>query len=653
LVRQGFALAERRACYAARAEFIGALELVAQMLDAETASDYHSRCLAAGLGALREADDFLPRGSQLAAEMDLRGVVTGHRTPVLKEVSSSRVTAPMAQQRYYDYAQTQLAQAGADWPVASRALLGLGKVYMTWSGPAARHQLAHAPKAMVACQAALLVDRRNHLAANELGVLLARFGQLREARAALRHAVSVTPVAESWHNLAVVHDRLGEVDLARRARDELQAAARQAGREPSRTPVVWLTPEQFQRSTPSPAAAPEITPPARPTIKPASHPKSSSWWQTSFCEPALDSRPAGEQPTIRLCQWPGVPDGGANCGAGCGRMASCGLPPAFPTNRPGEYLMPERIVHVPEYRLRVDDGLEVVYRLTREQSSSPYRLNVGDVIMVESLTDPTMNRGDLQAGQGLVIQPDGTITLHMLGQVPAARLTVEELRQKLNELYKRFHRDPQIIVTPLKVNTKLEDLRAAVSTPYYGGGEGGQARRVQVMPDGTIQLPAIGSVVAQGLTLDELKREVDERYAEIVTGIEATPVLRQRAPRYVFVVGEVRKPGRYTLEGPTTVMQAIAMAESWIVGANLKEVVVFRRDECWQLLATKLDIRAALLGKQACPAYEIWLRDSDLVIVPQCSMRVANDWIELVFTRGLYGVLPANYTVNVLRGSML
>jgi hypothetical protein len=34
-------------------------------------------------------------------------------------------------------------------------------------------------------------------------------------------------------------------------------------------------------------------------------------------------------------------------------------------------------------------------------------------------------------------------------------------------------------------------------------------------------------------------------------------------------------------------------------------------------------------------------------------MRVANDWIELVFTRGLYGVLPANYTVNVLRGSML
>ena len=72
-------------------------------------------------------------------------------------------------------------------------------------------------------------------------------------------------------------------------------------------------------------------------------------------------------------------------------------------------------------------------------------------------------------------------------------------------------------------------------------------------PDGTIQLPGVGSVPAQGLTLAELKYEVDERYTQFVNGIEVTPRLSSRAPRFVFVVGEVRRPDRHVLEGPTTV----------------------------------------------------------------------------------------------------
>jgi polysaccharide export outer membrane protein len=150
-------------------------------------------------------------------------------------------------------------------------------------------------------------------------------------------------------------------------------------------------------------------------------------------------------------------------------------------------------------------------------------------------------------------------------------------------------------------------------------------------------------VPAQGLTLGELKREIDERYAVIVDGIEVTPILLERAPRYIFVVGEVRTPGRFVLEGPTTVMQAIALAGGWNVGANLRQVVVFRRTEDWRLIATKLRIQRPLLGKAPCPADEIWLRDSDLVVVPKSSILQANDLIELIFTRGIYGVLPIGY----------
>ena len=91
----------------------------------------------------------------------------------------------------------------------------------------------------------------------------------------------------------------------------------------------------------------------------------------------------------------------------------------------------------------------------------------------------------------------------------------------------------------------------------------------------------------------------------------------QRAPRYVFVMGEVNSPGRYELTGPTTVLQSLSMAGSWRVGANLRQIVVFRRGDDWRLLATMVDLEAALLGNRLCPRDEIWIGDSDVIIVPK------------------------------------
>ncbi|MGY8771527.1 MAG: polysaccharide biosynthesis/export family protein, partial [Pirellulales bacterium] len=211
----------------------------------------------------------------------------------------------------------------------------------------------------------------------------------------------------------------------------------------------------------------------------------------------------------------------------------------------GEYVGPHRSQHVLEYRLRVDDEIDFVYRLTRAESHSPYQLKVGDQVRVESLTDATLNRE-------LVVQPDGSITVLLLGQVQAARKTVSEVTKELEERYLEYYKVPAITVTPLLVNTKLEDLRASVDSR---AGFGGQGRRGRVTPEGTIQLPAIGSVPAQGLTLDELKREIDERYNVEVEGIEVSPILVQRAPRYVYVIGEVPNPGHFELVVPEKLLR--------------------------------------------------------------------------------------------------
>ncbi len=346
--------------------------------------------------------------------------------------------------------------------------------------------------------------------------------------------------------------------------------------------------------------------------------------------------------TFRLCQgWnPAAPFDvpavdciqGGNCELGWEAMGPVG----FGQHAQGEYVANPRLAHVPEYRLRVDDELDFVYRLTRVETTRPYELNVGDEVRIESVADKGLERT-------LVVQPDGTITLPLLGQVRVTHQTVDQVREHMDELYQKFYKVPAITVTPIKVNTRLEDLRATVDRR---AGLGGQAIHSRVTPEGTLGLPAIGSVPAQGLNLDELKREIDERYAADVEGIEVTPILTLRAQRGCFVLGEVSRPGRYVLEGPTTVMQAIALAGGWNVGANVNQVVIFRRAEDWRLMATMLELRPALLGHQPCPADEIWVADADLIIIPKSKILVVDNFIDLVFTRGLYRVFPFSTSLS-------
>ena len=87
--------------------------------------------------------------------------------------------------------------------------------------------------------------------------------------------------------------------------------------------------------------------------------------------------------------------------------------------------------------------------------------------------------------------------------------------------------------------------------------------QVKVTPAGDIQLPGVGSIFVQGLTLAEAKQEIDARYDAAVPGVQVTLVLVERAQRFIYVLGEVGQPGRFELEGPTTAMQAIGMAGGW------------------------------------------------------------------------------------------
>lgn len=356
-------------------------------------------------------------------------------------------------------------------------------------------------------------------------------------------------------------------------------------------------------------------------------------------------------PIIALCQAQEVlPCTGVQaCGSACDRRidgVDCNFGDACGETRwkqwgqipwqhlgPGEYIGPPRMPDVPVYLVRVDDLIEFRYVATRFQSGKQYRIQAGDELKIESLVDPNINRV-------VTVQPDGTITLLLLDQVQAVRLTIAELTLLLKEKYKEFYKIFDLTVSPVKTNTRLDDLLAAVNNRFNAGGQGQQ---VKVAADGTISLTKLGKVPTQGLSLDELAAEVNARYAEYVEGLEVTPILTQRAPHFMYVLGDVKLGGRFQMDRPTTVMQALALANGINNGGNLRQVVIFRRAEDWRLIATKLDIRGAVYGTRPTPADEIFLRDSDIVLVPKSSIKRTDDLIELIMTNGVYRVFPVQF----------
>ena len=222
---------------------------------------------------MSEADDFVPRSSRVEAELNVPLLVSSHQTPVLKNQPIDGITPLVARQRYYTFAQEQLGAAAGREPAGSLALYALGKIQPGVTTAMEPDDKSADPNAVVYFRAALTVDSRNYMAANDLGVLLARFGMWQEARGVLAHSLSIAPQSTTWRNLAIVHQKLGEADLAARAGSESQALAarerKEQGRNGSAPDVKWIAPEAFANTSSSNQIDVVQNPKDKPTKTPA------------------------------------------------------------------------------------------------------------------------------------------------------------------------------------------------------------------------------------------------------------------------------------------------------------------------------------------------------------------------------------------------
>lgn len=245
-IQHAYGLARNGAIFAARAEFIQVLRRIAQAKDAAASTDIHSHSLAAALRALDEADDFVPQGAQVEGELNVPLLVSVHRTPVLEQCPATpRPIEAIA--LYHEYARHQFARSVAGEQAGSAALYALGKMHNRLAS-GREGDVGHERQALVLFLASLDVAPGNYLAANEIGVILARGGRAWEASIMFRHAINVSPSATSYHNLAVVDRQLGYHDQASANEYYAQQLAhrdRAAGAASRTSGVHWVTPQEM------------------------------------------------------------------------------------------------------------------------------------------------------------------------------------------------------------------------------------------------------------------------------------------------------------------------------------------------------------------------------------------------------------------------
>jgi len=139
------------------------------------------------------------------------------------------------------------------------------------------------------------------------------------------------------------------------------------------------------------------------------------------------------------------------------------------------------------------------------------------------------------------------------------------------------------------------------------------SQSVQVRPDGKITLPLIGDLNAASHTPIELRDTITASLKEYITNPTVTVIVVEALASQVYVMGEVTHPGTMQLHGPTTILQALAMAGGFKEFANTKDVKVLRPKGGSDSMETiKFNYKDVINGD----AKPFYLRSGDTVVVP-------------------------------------
>lgn len=150
--------------------------------------------------------------------------------------------------------------------------------------------------------------------------------------------------------------------------------------------------------------------------------------------------------------------------------------------------------------------------------------------------------------------------------------------------------------------------------------------RFTVEADGTINYPLVGRVQVSGKTLRAIQEDLTSRLgASYLRNPQVTILVDQFRSQSIFILGEVRQPGKHVISGKLTLLEALSKAGGPTSSAGTE--VMVRRPKNPGATAAPIDptddassevvARVSLEDLQSGRAPNVAIRDGDSIFVPK------------------------------------
>jgi polysaccharide export outer membrane protein len=140
------------------------------------------------------------------------------------------------------------------------------------------------------------------------------------------------------------------------------------------------------------------------------------------------------------------------------------------------------------------------------------------------------------------------------------------------------------------------------------------SRTIPVRSDGKISLPLVGEVQAAGRTPVQLESDITEKLKSYITSPVVAVMVEQVNSKKFSILGQVAKPGSYTLALATRITDAIATAGGFRDFAKEKHIYVLRQNPDGSQSRIDFNYKDFIKGNNQ--AKNIKLQPNDTVIVP-------------------------------------
>lgn len=150
-------------------------------------------------------------------------------------------------------------------------------------------------------------------------------------------------------------------------------------------------------------------------------------------------------------------------------------------------------------------------------------------------------------------------------------------------------------------------------------GKENQQLELPVSRDGTISFPQSGPQTIAGLTFDQARQQIKKRVSEQYIGVQASVTLGELRSMRVFVLGEARNAGSYTVSSLSTITNALYVSGGIQRTGSLRNIQHKRDGK----LIGELDLYDLLLSGDT--SNDSRLQPGDVIFIPPVSDRVGID----------------------------